>query len=87
MKCLRVTEGNRLRSAIENFFGAHHAVDDERVLGRIDGRYAAMMAFEVQARGVRLPTILSSGVKLHDVYSFAVGKRVRTSVSNCEREP
>ncbi len=45
------------------------------------------MALEVQARRREIAQLLSSGVMLHDVFSLAVGKRTRTSVSNCEREP
>ena len=51
MKCLRVTDGKRLMSAIENFFGrVDHAVNEKPMLGRIDGRDAAVMPLEMQAR-------------------------------------
>jgi hypothetical protein len=57
------------------------------MLGGIDGRDAAVVPLECSPDAVRSPSILSSGVMLQDVYSFAVGKRQRTSDSNCEREP
>ena len=50
MKCLRVIEGKRLISAIENFLAVSTMpCNDKRVLGGIDGRNAAVMTFEVKS--------------------------------------
>jgi len=84
---LPVTDGNRFRSTIENFRGA--STFRERTACASTGRSSECRrdVAKMQTRAVRLPTSCSSGVMLHEEYSFAVGKRQRTSLRNCGSDP
>ncbi len=85
---IRDIDGNRRISFIENFRGwrTMPCTYSECFAGSMTA-VPPWLRSKCRPDGVMIPHPLSSGVIVHDDCAVAVLKRLRTSVSNCERQP
>ena len=88
MNMIREIDGKRRISGIENFFASRTNPCTYRkcLLGSMTA-VPPWLRSKCRPEGVMMPVLFCNGVNVHDDCGVAVLNRVRTSVSNCERDP